>query len=129
MLSVYKKKLLSILLAIKKWHFYLINRHFIIKTDHRSLKYLLEKKVTTPLHHTWLAKLLGYDYEIFYKKGYENKVADALSRIPGFELLSLTISSISTDLLDRIRKSYAWIRVTISYFSSCKTNRARPGSA
>lgn len=33
-LSVYEKELL----AIKKWHFYLIDQHFVIKTDHRSLK-------------------------------------------------------------------------------------------
>lgn len=57
-LSVYEKELLVVLLAIKKWHFYLIDRHFIIKTDHRSLKYLLEEKILTPLQHTWLAKLL-----------------------------------------------------------------------
>lgn len=34
------------------------------------------------MQQKWLAKLMGLDYEISYKKGKENVVADALSRVP-----------------------------------------------
>jgi hypothetical protein len=44
-------------------------------------------------------KLLGYDYDIEYKQGRENVLADALSRIPNKEVYALTISTISTGLL------------------------------
>lgn len=30
----------------------------------------------------WIAKLLGYEYEILYKLERENNIADALSRLP-----------------------------------------------
>jgi len=38
--STYEKELLTVL----KWRNYLLNTHFIIRTDHRSLKFILAKK-------------------------------------------------------------------------------------
>lgn len=81
-LSTYEKELLAIVMATQKWHYYLQGSHFIIRTDHQSLKFLLEQRLSTMLQQKWLAKLMGFNYEICYKKGQENVVADALSRIP-----------------------------------------------
>lgn len=36
------------MLAVKKWHPYLVGRHFIIKIDHQSLKFLSKQKAITP---------------------------------------------------------------------------------
>lgn len=47
-----------------------------------------------------------YDYEISYKKGRDNVVANALSRIPEAEVLTLTLSSQHGALLDEIRSSW-----------------------
>lgn len=58
----------------------MLGTHFIIKTDHQSLKFFMEQRLTTFLQQKWLSKMLGYDYEITYKKGTENVVTDALSR-------------------------------------------------
>ena len=101
-LPVYDKEMFAVLFVVKKWHHFLIGRHFIIKTDHQPLKYLLEQKVVTPSQHVWLAQLMAYDFEIMYKKRSENRVADALSRVPSQELACLALSSISSTLNQQI---------------------------
>ena len=63
-LSTYEKEFLVVLMALNKWKGYLLDRHFKIKTDHFSLKFLLDQRLTTPFQAKWLPKLLGYDYEI-----------------------------------------------------------------
>jgi hypothetical protein len=77
---IYEKEMMAILYALKKWRPYLIGRHFKVKTDHGSLKYFLEQRLSLEEKQKWVTKILGCDFEIVYKKGKQNVVADALSR-------------------------------------------------
>lgn len=105
-LSTYEKEFMAVMLALEKWRGYLLDSHFKIKTDHFSLKYLLNQRLTTPFQTKWLPKLLGYDYEIEYKKGCENKEVDALSRMESHRQLFSLVTNATSDLMIQIEHSW-----------------------
>ena len=105
-LSIYEKELLALVTAVTKWRHYLEGHHFIINTDHQSLKYLLEQRITTPLQQKWLTKLMGLSYEICYKKGKENVVADALSRIGKEEAKCAITTTVIPEWMKEVMESY-----------------------
>ncbi|XP_074336946.1 uncharacterized protein LOC141674121 [Apium graveolens] len=103
LLSAYERELLAVVFTVSKWQHYLMIHPFIIKTDQQSLKYLLEHKLSTPFQQKWLSKLAGFDYVVEHKRGKENIMADALSRVPGAQLLALAVSLIDSSLLTELQ--------------------------
>lgn len=69
--------------AIRKWRQYLLGHPFTILMNHRSLKDLMTLVIQVPEQQYYLSKPLVYDYQIQYKSGSSNMVADALSRVEG----------------------------------------------
>ena len=80
LLSTYEKEVLALVMAIHKLRHYLLGRKFLVRTDQKSLQYLCSQQITTEAQLRWLHKLMGFDFSIVYKRGCENRVADAPSR-------------------------------------------------
>lgn len=49
---------------------------------------------------------MGYDYSILYKKGKENIVADALFKCPVPEIQLQTLTTITSNFLQKVQHSY-----------------------
>ncbi|KAL3516551.1 hypothetical protein ACH5RR_023453 [Cinchona calisaya] len=113
-LSIYEKELLFLIIAVTKCRHYLLGSHFIIKTDHESLKYLIDQKISIILQQRWITKLLGLDYEIQIKRGKENIVADALSGKQQLEEASQGFGELSINAV-MLTKSTWLSKVTNSY--------------
>lgn len=94
--SIYERELMAIVLAIQKWQPYLLARRFIVRSNQRILKYLLEQHLVSTEHQKWLSKLLGYEFKIQFRLGVANKAADALSRVT--TVPSLTVLTIHQPL-------------------------------
>jgi len=81
-----------------------MGRHFKLKKDHGSLKYFLEQILSLEEKQKWVTKMLGYNFEIIYKKGKQNVVADALSRKDvDVEALLCVISIIQLDWINEAK--------------------------
>jgi hypothetical protein len=102
-LATYKRELIGLVHAVRHWRSYLWGHWFVVKTDHYSLKYLLDQRLATIPQHHWVGKLLGFDFTIKYKPGSSNVVADTLSRRDSLEDGTiLVLSTPHFDVLDRL---------------------------
>jgi hypothetical protein len=80
--STIEKEAYAIHFALQKLDYYLHSAEFIIRTDHRPLKYLLESKMQNRKIQLWALGIAGYNCTIEYIPGTENTCADLLSRLP-----------------------------------------------
>ena len=46
-LASYERDLIGLVLAVRHWRPYLWGRHFLVRTDHYSLKFLLDQRLST----------------------------------------------------------------------------------
>nr|GEX49107.1 hypothetical protein [Tanacetum cinerariifolium] len=119
-LYAFEKEFLAMTQALEKWKGYLLDKHFIIKTGHFSLKYLLDQRITTPAQIMWLPKLMGFDYEIMCKK--EEKVwtdismdfIDGLPMSKGRPVIMVIVDRLRDSLVDDVDSSLSSREATIN---------------
>ena len=81
--SAYKLELLGLLTAVQHWHYFLIDRKFIVRSDHKALKWLTtttNPHLPNPLHRWQEALNSDYEFEFQWVPGTQLKGVDALSR-------------------------------------------------
>jgi hypothetical protein len=74
--------LLAIVCSVKHFHHYLYGRPFLVRSDHGSLRWLINFKNPEGQLARWLETLSAYDYTIVHRPGRVHSNADALSRRP-----------------------------------------------
>jgi hypothetical protein len=79
--STTENELQVVIFALDKFRSYLLGSKVIIYSDHAALTYLFSKKDAKSRLIRWILLLQEFDIEIQDKKGFENVVADHLSRI------------------------------------------------
>ncbi|KAL0325112.1 UNVERIFIED_CONTAM: Retrovirus-related Pol polyprotein from transposon [Sesamum radiatum] len=121
-LSTYEKEFLALILAVTKWRYYLQRNHFIIRTNQKSLKHILDQRIDSVLLQKWVAKLLGLSYEVQYQKGSENRAADALLRV-GHEQEESQSNAITTQPLPIPEQ--AWSCISMDFIEGLPSSEGK----
>jgi hypothetical protein len=87
-------------------------RRFLVRTDHYSLKFLLDQRLSTVPQHQSLSKLFGFDFTVEYRPRRLNSAADVLSRCDEETAALCALSGPSFDLYADIRRTTAADPVT-----------------
>jgi hypothetical protein len=109
---VHEQELLAIIVALKEWRHYLHGRPFKIITDHQSLRYLSTQPHLSPRQIRWSEFLQQFEYDIEYRPGKYNIVADSLSRREDLQTkillnhLTETKITVAPELVQLIQNAY-----------------------
>lgn len=99
--SATEKECLAIVWGIRKMRQYLEGYRFKVITDHLSLKWLNSIESPTGRIARWALELQQYTFDIEYRRGKSNVVADALSREP--------LNKLCTTTSEPVKEKCAWL--------------------
>ncbi|KAF1332870.1 reverse transcriptase, partial [Globisporangium splendens] len=89
---VQEQELLAIMHALRVWRIYLVDKPFMVETDHKSLETILTQKTTNRRIARWFNELAEFQPQFVWIAGKTNGIADALSRRPDFEHKAAQVS-------------------------------------
>ncbi|MCO5602994.1 hypothetical protein L7F22_057136 [Adiantum nelumboides] len=99
-LGIYEKELLAVLHALDSWKHYLLGTPFILQTDHQSLKYFMTQTKLSDKQMRWANFLSRFNFHIAHIAGKHNQVADALSRWPKVNTVSIATHNDLSSMID-----------------------------
>ena len=99
-LGIYEKELLAVIHALDSWKHYLLGTPFIIRTDHQSIKYFMTQTKLSDKQMRWANFLSQFHFHIAHIPGKHNLVADALSRRPQANAVSVAYHNDLTSMVD-----------------------------
>lgn len=82
--STVEKEAYAVVESLRQWRHYLNRRYFCLITDQKSVSFMFDNKQPGNIKNNriqrWQMELSDYKYDIIYRPGKYNTVADALSR-------------------------------------------------
>ncbi|XP_037834631.1 uncharacterized protein LOC112450568 [Kryptolebias marmoratus] len=114
-----RRELLAVVEFTSHFRQYLLGRHFTIRTDHSSLRWLTRLREPEGQLARWLEKLAEYDFQVVHRPGIKHLNADALSRKPCRENC---VCHISDPELGRKQFQHKAVQCDLMHSSSAQTD-------
>ena len=133
-----KRELLAVVVYTKKYKHFLWGSDFTLRTDHSSLRWLLNFKDAEGMIGRWLAHLSEFGLthsQIQHRAGAKHVNADALSRIPVRKCMNddctdcgkhnAVLANLRIPFESRMGGIVEWSMETIKQFQDCDANTSR----
>ena len=116
--STYAQELYAVVRAFKQWSHYLVQKPFLLHSDHKALQWLKSQKKLESMHARWAVFLERFQYIFNHKPGSQNQAADALSR------QVLLINTLQTELVgfDSLKYQYSTDEDFHAIWNKCLVN-------
>jgi len=76
------KELLAVVSFVKYFNHHLLERHFVVRTEHAALQWLRKAPEPVGQRARWIGFLEEFDFDVVHRPGRQHTNADSLSRIP-----------------------------------------------
>ena len=80
-----RKELLAVVTFVRQFKHYLYGKKFLLRTDHKSITWMLKAELNTSQYFNWKNELSLFDFEVVHRPGDKHVNADFLSRNPECE--------------------------------------------
>ena len=78
--TTYEQEFYATVRACHQWEHYLVQKKFLLHSDHRTLQFINSQKNISRMHARWVMYLQKFSYVFQHKASQNKKVVDALTR-------------------------------------------------
>lgn len=75
----YELELSALVSTLQHWGHYLVQREFLLCTDHQALQFINSQTIINRMHARWVAYIKRFSFYLKQKSSVTNKVADTLN--------------------------------------------------
>ena len=97
-----EKEAMAIIEAVRKWRHFLAGRHFIFKTDQRSVTFMFDSRRRTKIKNNkiqdWRLELGSFSYTVEHRPGKDNVAPDSFTRAFASSMTTTGLMEIHTAL-------------------------------